>query len=214
MSEDDAPADEDDEGSDRRPTDADGDASDSHSGDDYRGADEQEDGTVDPGASDGAPLSDLRNRVAERRGNASERAGDAEPTAPAEDAPLSNLASDVRSRSETDLDDDSPFEAVDVETVDGEALWDTITEEGEEPPEPTPDTAVVDADDTGDPDEHVVDKRELCQRCEYFSEPPEVACSHDGTDIVELVDSDRFRVRNCPKVVDADEGWRSKLDEE
>jgi len=48
--------------------------------------------------------------------------------------------------------------------------------------------------------ETIVEKRSYCERCEYLSEPPEVACTHPGTEIVELVDTGRFRVRNCPVV--------------
>ena len=53
-------------------------------------------------------------------------------------------------------------------------------------------------------DERVVDKRSYCQRCPHFAAPPETACTHDGTEIVESVDFSRFRVRNCP-MVDADD---------
>jgi len=48
--------------------------------------------------------------------------------------------------------------------------------------------------------EHVIDKREYCQRCPYLSAPPDVACGHDDTDILEVVDGERFRVRGCPMV--------------
>ena len=48
--------------------------------------------------------------------------------------------------------------------------------------------------------EQVVDKREYCQRCPHFTEPPEVACTHDGTDILEVLAGDEFRVRGCPMV--------------
>ena len=59
-----------------------------------------------------------------------------------------------------------------------------------------------DAEATGD--ERVIDKRSYCQQCPHFSEPPETACTHEGTDIVESVDFSRFRVRNCP-MVDAED---------
>lgn len=48
--------------------------------------------------------------------------------------------------------------------------------------------------------DHVVDKRSYCQQCPHFSSPPAVACSHEGTTIVESVDFSRFRVLNCPMV--------------
>ena len=48
--------------------------------------------------------------------------------------------------------------------------------------------------------EHVVAKRTYCQQCPHFTSPPEAACTHEGTTIVEAVGFDEFRVRNCPMV--------------
>ena len=148
--------------------------------------------------------------------------------------PLSDLAAEVRARDD-DVDEDV-FENVEVGSLDGEALWDAVVDERADPVDVPPasgsdvdggaaDTAgAADADgtatDVDDPDEstatagHVVDKREYCQRCEYFSAPPDVACANAGTDIVELVDGGRFRVRNCPKVAAGDESFSTRLDEE
>lgn len=132
-----------------------------------------------------------------------------------DETPLSDLANDVRARGETDPTDESPFEAVDVETVDGEALWDAVVDGTDGPSEPSSETTngAGDVGGSADAEEHVVDKREFCQRCRFFSAPPAVACEHEGTDIVELVDGDRFRVRGCP-MIDDDDGWRSKLADE
>ncbi|EMA65895.1 hypothetical protein C468_05293, partial [Halorubrum kocurii JCM 14978] len=52
--------------------------------------------------------------------------------------------------------------------------------------------------------ERVVSKRTYCQQCPHFSAPPDVACDHEGTSIVEAVGFDEFRVRNCPMVDDDD----------
>ncbi|GAB7008839.1 hypothetical protein [Halorubrum trueperi] len=52
--------------------------------------------------------------------------------------------------------------------------------------------------------EHVVDKRSYCQQCPHFTAPPEAACTHEGTAIVEVIGFDEFRVRNCPMVDDDD----------
>jgi hypothetical protein len=49
-------------------------------------------------------------------------------------------------------------------------------------------------------DDRIVEKREYCQRCPHSTDPPTLACTHDGTAIVEVVEMDRFRVRNCPMV--------------
>ncbi|WP_143423132.1 hypothetical protein [Halegenticoccus soli] len=53
--------------------------------------------------------------------------------------------------------------------------------------------------------ERVVPKREYCQRCRHFAAPPRATCAREGTEIVEVVDLDRFRVRGCP-MVDGDVG--------
>jgi hypothetical protein len=50
--------------------------------------------------------------------------------------------------------------------------------------------------------EHVVPKDKYCQSCPYLDDPPELACTHEGTEIVEVVDNERFRVRNCPMIED------------
>lgn len=58
----------------------------------------------------------------------------------------------------------------------------------------------TEADDPGDSDETVVPTQLYCRSCEYFSDPPSVHCNHDGTTIVEFVDLERAKVRNCPIV--------------
>lgn len=50
-----------------------------------------------------------------------------------------------------------------------------------------------------------VSKHSYCERCEYFSKPPDVACSHDGTDIIEFVDSETVRVADCPIVAEREQ---------
>jgi len=103
------------------------------------------------------------------------------------------------------------FEEVDVGDVDGEAVWDAVVEGDADVTDLLGEDAGVEAgvepavEPTETPDEHVVDKREYCQRCEFFAEPPAATCTNEGTEIVELVDDDQFRVRGCPKVADDDE---------
>ena len=46
----------------------------------------------------------------------------------------------------------------------------------------------------------IVPKRTYCERCEHLSTPPSVSCEHPDTGILELVDREHFRVRNCPVV--------------
>jgi hypothetical protein len=112
-----------------------------------------------------------------------------------------------------DLDDfegediGDPFEEVDIEDIDEDDVWEEITGEtadtdvetvGEA--ESSTEESALAAEAAADENEAIVQKSSYCQKCEFFAEPPEVACTNEGTEIIDLVDSDRFRVRNCPVV--------------
>ena len=45
-----------------------------------------------------------------------------------------------------------------------------------------------------------VSKHSYCENCEWFSEPPAVSCTHEGTEIVEFLDMETVRLLNCPVV--------------
>ena len=109
------------------------------------------------------------------------------------DATLGELAAEIERRRTGAGDEDLSelFTSREVAELDVDAIWERVESGGVD----------VDPDEvTGD--ERVVEKASYCQQCEYFSEPPEVACGHEGTAILELVDTDRFRVRGCPKVAE------------
>lgn len=95
-----------------------------------------------------------------------------------------------------DLDD--AFERMDVGGAAEEDVWKSLDSDAE-----VADAGVADAPGEGDA-EHVVSKRTYCQQCPHFTPPPEVACSHEGTSIVEAVGFDEFRVRNCPMISEED----------
>lgn len=159
---------------------------------------------------DRLPLSALRERIE------TEQAAAAKSGAVTGDAPLSEVAR--KSQSTADSERSELFEEVDVGDIDAEAVWEAVVEEGGPPEEVLSDlhdtvAAEAEAAEPAGVDEHVIDKREYCQRCEFFSEPPDVACSNEGTEILELVDTDSFRVRNCPKVEAADEEFSSVVEE-
>jgi len=146
-------------------------------------------------------------------GDPTEEVGADEETADsAEEAPLDGLAREVRARRKAqeteeafDADappDDDPFESVDVDHVDEDAVWEAFVEGETGPEEQVGLGSTVEQAD--EPDEHVVPKTDFCQRCPHFADPPETACTHEGTTIVEVVDADHFRVRNCPIVEDGD----------
>lgn len=165
------------------------------------------------------PLSDLARRVRERRERRSERSRtDTDGTSAASpvdtDAEHSGSTIDVSDAfgdveeaggagAGTDVDD--LFEEEDVADVDAERVWESLVDEDDEDEEDVPvgDSLSVEIDErverTGS-DEHVVPKRDYCESCRFFSDPPEVACTYEGAHIVEVVDGDRFRVRHCPVV--------------
>ena len=150
------------------------------------------------------PLSALRERVEARREAADE------------ESPFADVAEDEPA----DAESSELFEAVDVGEIDGEKVWDAIVEGDAEADEllggepRTESDAEPAAEPTETPDEHVVDKREYCQRCEFFATPPNATCTNEGTEIVELVDDGHFRVRGCPKVADDDEALSGLVTEE
>lgn len=185
------------EGPEDPPGRGDADAGDDAEADDH--PDPAPEGGADPGGTDPedrddreAPLSGLADRVRRSRSERA-RSGDSLADLAATDADEADPGSD-------------PFEAMEVDTVDEESVWESLESED---PEVTDQPAVgsggdaerVDpADARGDRPEHVVRKTAYCQRCRFFSDPPAVRCSHEGTAIVEVVDSERFRVRDCPMV--------------
>ncbi|ELZ33578.1 hypothetical protein [Halorubrum tebenquichense] len=140
---------------------------------------------------------------------------DPEPGAPADD-PFAELDAD----SGDAAGEGDPFESMDVGDVGEEDVWDALDEETSVGGGAAEfDAGVAGGGEAGDAatqsggpgprgaaagDERVIDKRSYCQQCPHFSEPPETACTHEGTEIVESVDFSRFRVRNCP-MIDADD---------
>jgi hypothetical protein len=134
------------------------------------------------------------------------------------EGPMGDLAAEIDRRRESDGDADlgDLFEDTDVEEVDREALWRQVA--GEEAAErvdaevdgsadgPTVESPSIDGEEShGDRAERVVEKRSYCQGCEHFSAPPDVHCSHEGTEILEAVDMEHFRVADCPVVAEDEE---------
>lgn len=168
------------------------------------------DDDADRQSDEGGPSADFADRVAARRrreADATSEDSTADET-PEESAPLSDLARRVGERrtSRSTDGDDALFDEVDVGEVDEETLWTSLTE-------PNPDDATrvgtgtaaeESSEDAPGHSDHVVPKAEFCEQCPHLADPPELACEHDGTEIVEVTDADRFRVRDCPMVDDAE----------
>lgn len=106
------------------------------------------------------------------------------------DAPLGDLATSIDRRRDRarDAAADDLFTQEDVREIDPDVVWDRL--EDDEPIE-TP---------AGEREVRVVEKDSYCEGCPYFSQPPAVGCDHEGTQIIELVDVEHFRVVDCPKV--------------
>lgn len=45
-----------------------------------------------------------------------------------------------------------------------------------------------------------VNKHSFCEQCEYFTAPPAIGCTHEGTEIMEFTDVETVRVADCPIV--------------
>jgi hypothetical protein len=133
-----------------------------------------------------------------------DQAGNPDGDASESRAPLDGIADRVRERRERDDDDEeSPFESMSVGEVDGDAVWSELVDAEEEDTGRHPGVGGA-AERVGVDGDHVVEKATFCKRCPFLAEPPTLACENEGTDILEVVDSEHFRVRGCPMVDDTD----------
>lgn len=103
--------------------------------------------------------------------------GPADDQAP-EDDPFSETAPD--------------FAEVDLGDVDEDEVWDVLSDA----------QARGSVADVRDRTYAEVSKHSYCERCEYFTGPPEADCTNDGTDILEFVDMETVRVVDCPIVAE------------
>lgn len=108
------------------------------------------------------------------------------------DAPLDDIVERAR-QGRTAVDDDpmAAFEEVDVDAVDDDDLWERLERDRIQ-------ETVDDLEGASERDVQVVDKRDYCMRCQYFSAPPEVRCGHERGEILEVVDTRSFMVADCP----------------
>jgi len=125
--------------------------------------------------------------------SASSPPGDA--SGPRRDDPFDELGP---ADSGADLGD--AFERMDVAGAAEDDVWEALDADAAGPDALGEERSVPDGRDA----EHVVSKRTYCQQCPHFTSPPEVACGHEGTSILEAVGFDEFRVRNCPMISEED----------
>ncbi len=120
-------------------------------------------------------------------------------------APLSDLAGDI-SQGDLAATEEDLFEQKQTPEVDREALWRQVADE--ETAERAIEEMDIDAESDpaversvdGESVERVVEKSAYCHACPHFSSPPDVRCTHEGTEILEAVDMEHFRVVDCPIV--------------
>lgn len=128
-------------------------------------------------------------------GGSDETAEEGEEPQPS-DAPMADLAKRVSEGQEPpDLDEE--FEKVETPEIDADDVWADLEEGTDNEPVTTGER--VDASIPGDV--RVIPKR-TCHTCPYFGAPPELHCTHDGTEIRSVVSPDEFEVVDCPMVVD------------
>ncbi|WP_339103402.1 hypothetical protein [Haloterrigena salinisoli] len=134
----------------------------------------------------------------------SDTAGGSEPSASDPDSvdrtgPLGDLAASVADRgdvprggTETSSPEvDELFDREDVADIDRDRLWQRLEDD---------ETAVPPRDEERELREIEVDG--YCHQCEHFASPPTVACTREGTDILEMPSLGRFRVADCPVVLE------------
>lgn len=115
--------------------------------------------------------------------------GDTDDTDPTDD-PFASFAG-AGSRGSPDDDPFSTFESVGVDEVDPDVVWDALST-AEEEGVPEFDEKVF----------YEVSKHSFCERCEFFSGPPETRCTYEGAAIVEFLDMETVRLVNCPVVAE------------
>lgn len=85
---------------------------------------------------------------------------------------------------------ESAFERMDVDDLDLDAVWEDLSAAAAQGSVTERDGSVY----------AEVSKHRFCEQCEFFSEPPDATCTHDGTQIVEFLDMETVRVLDCPVV--------------
>ena len=97
------------------------------------------------------------------------------------------------------LDDeprDESFDRRDGEELDGDRLWARLE---------TDDPDASDSEITSrsaDREVRDVEKRSYCHGCEHFADPPAIACTRDGSEILAVPSMTTFRVADCPFVLE------------
>lgn len=87
---------------------------------------------------------------------------------------------------------ESAFQRMEVGDVDPDVVWNQLSDA----------QARGSVSDRRERTYAEVSKHSYCERCEFFTGPPEVGCTHEGTEILEFLDMDKVRVVDCPIVAE------------
>jgi hypothetical protein len=117
---------------------------------------------------------------------------DAGPRVQSETDSSTDPFSDMGHRDDDPFEQGDLFEERDTEGVDPDTVWENLASSDETEHDPT-DTERRFAE---------VSKHSYCEQCEHFSPPPDISCTHEGTDIVEFLDMETVRLVNCPIVAE------------
>ena len=168
-----------------------------------------------PDAESDTPLFDAETRSSSSRDDASQ-AGSESPTSSASEPTPGVDPFDELEAADWPEDAENAFKRMDVAGAADEDVWESLDADLSDPDpgafDPDSGARTTDSgfeetesfDGDADGPEHVVDKRAYCQQCPHFSAPPDATCTHEGTTIVEVVNADEFRVRNCPMISEGD----------
>ncbi len=146
------------------------------------------------------PFEDLREDVDAREGDPFEHLetedgdtdGDGGDGQFGDERELTPSLDDVDAREGDPFESLGAFEDRSVDEVDPDVVWQTLA------------SAEAEGSVTKDRERTFaeVSKHSYCEQCEHFSPPPEVACGHEGTEIVEFLDMETVRLVDCPVVAE------------
>ena len=123
--------------------------------------------------------------------DAENRGVEAGEPATSDEQAVTDAASEEMAEIDSSLGDvEEAFEEMEVTAAEPDEVWADVTGEDEADP------------DGEERDVAEVPKHEYCERCEFFSSPPEIECTNEGTDILAFVGMDTVRVADCPVVVE------------
>jgi len=88
------------------------------------------------------------------------------------------------------------FDRHESDELDGDRLWAQLEDDSPDASEPEVALQPVDRE------VREVEKHSYCHGCEHFADPPSLACTRDGSEILAVTSMTTFRVADCPFVLE------------